>query len=208
MAYQSKLTELSQQRSQLDAQALSRESMKWLKRKIDEIRTPSAIPRGISREAFRQDKRFILGRLYCFYYDPIGKANLPYYDRFPMVLALEKYGDGFLGLNLHYLPYKYRLAFLTKLMNYAVLNDDNDVMKIRITYDILNASKRFKEFRPCIKRYLTTQIRSKILTIQPNEWEIASFLPIQQFKGAKPIEVWEDSVNTIKDTDKTFGSIS
>jgi hypothetical protein len=198
MAYQSKLTELAQQRSQLDAQALSRESMKWLKEKIDEIRTPSAIPKGISQEAFRKDRRFILGRLYCFYYDPIGKADLPYYDRFPMVLALEKYGDGFLGLNLHYLPYKYRLAFLTKLMDYAVLNDDNDVMKIRITYDILQASKRFKEFRPCIKRYLTTQIRSKILTIQPSEFEIASFLPIQQFKGAKPKEVWEESVNTIK----------
>ena len=172
--------------------------MKWLKEKIEEIRTPSAIPKGISQEAFRKDKRFLLGRLYCFYYDPIGKADLPYYDRFPMVLALEKYGDGFLGLNLHYLPYKYRLAFLTKLLDYAVLNDDNDVMKIRITYDILNASKRFKEFRPCIKRYLTSQIRSKILTIQPNEWEIASFLPIQQFKGAKPTEVWEESVNTIK----------
>jgi hypothetical protein len=195
---QSKLTELAQQRSSIEAQMLSRDAMKWLKDKIEEIRNPSAIPKGISQEAFRKDKRFLLGRLYCFYYDPLGKAEMPYYDRFPMVLTLEKYGDGFLGLNLHYLPYKYRLAFLTKLMDYAVLNDDNDVMKIRITYDILQASKRFKEFRPCIKKYLTSQIKSKILTIQPNEWEIASFLPIQQFKGAKPQEVWKESVEQIK----------
>ena len=208
MAYQSKLTELAQQRSAMDQAILSRESMKWLKDKIEEIRNPSSIPRGISQEAFRKDKKFLFGRLYCFYYDPLGKAEMPYYDRFPMVLALEKYNDGFLGLNLHYLPYKYRLAFLSKLMDYAVLNDDNDVMKVRITYDILNASKRFKEFRPCIKRYLTSQIKSKVLAIQPSEWEIASFLPIQQFKGAKPKEVWEESVNTIKDANKTFGSIS
>jgi hypothetical protein len=208
MAYQSKLTELAQEKSSLDQQILSKDSMRWLKEKIDEIRNPSAIPKGISQEAFRNSKRFLLGRLYCFYYDPIGKADLPYYDRFPMVLALEKYNDGFLGLNLHYLPYKYRLAFLGKLMKYAVLNDDNDVMKIRVTYDILQASKTFKEFRPCIKRYLTSQIRSKILTIQPNEWEIAAFLPIQQFRGAKATDVWKDSVDEIKDTNKTFGSIS
>ena len=208
MTYQSKLTKLAEQRSAMDQAILSRESMKWLKDKIDEIRNPSAIPKGISREAFRQDKRFLLGRLYCFYYDPLGKAEMDYYDRFPMVLALEKYGDGFLGLNLHYLPYKYRLAFLGKLLDYAVLNDDNDVMKVRITYDILQASKRFKEFRPCIKRYLTSQIKSKILTIQPNEWEIASFLPIHQFKGAKATEVWQDSVNEIKGANRTFGSIS
>jgi len=198
MAYQSKLTELAQQRSAMDQAILSRESMKWLKEKIEEIRMPSAIPRGIAREAFRKDRKFLLGKLYCFYYDPIGKADLPYYDRFPMVLALEKYNDGFLGLNLHYLPYKYRLAFLGKLLDYATMDDDNNVMKVRITYDILSASKRFKEFRPCIKRYLTSQIKSKVLTIQPNEWEIASFLPIQQFKGAKATEVWQDSVNTIK----------
>jgi len=93
-------------------------------------------------------------------------------------------------------------------MDYTVRNDDNDVMKVRITYDILNASKRFKEFRPCIKRYLTSQIKSKVLAIEPSEWEIASFLPIHQFKGAKASEVWKDSINEIKDANKTFGSIS
>ena len=208
MAYQSKLTQLALQRSATDQAILSRDSMKWMKEKIEEIRNPSSIPRGIAQEAFRKDKRFVLGRLYCFYYDPLGKAEMDYYDRFPMVLALEKYNDGFLGLNLHYLPYKYRLAFLSKLMDYTVRNDDNDVMKVRITYDILNASKSFKEFRPCIKRYLTSQIKSKVLAIEPSEWEIASFLPIHQFKGAKASEVWKDSINEIKDANKTFGSIS
>jgi len=192
------LTELGQQRSTTDYAVMSRESMKWLKNKIEEIRSPSSIPKNISREAFRTDRKFLLGRLYCFYYDPKTKDNLPYYDKFPMVLALEKYPDGFLGLNLHYLPYKYRVAFLTKLMDYATLDRNNDVMRIRVSYDILNASKRFKEFRPCLKRYLTSHIRSKILAIEPHEFEVASFLPLQQFKGAQPKEVWEDSVNEIK----------
>ena len=194
----SKLTQLAQERSATDFAVMSRQSMKWLKLKIDEIRRPSTIPKTISSEASRKNKKFMVGKLYCFFYEPKGKDDLPYYDKFPMIIAFEKYPDGFLGLNLHYLPYKYRVVFLNKLMNYAVLDENNDVKRLRITYDILNSSRRFKEFRPCLKRYLTSHIRSKILAIEPNEFEVASFLPIQQFKGAIPLEIWKESVDEIK----------
>jgi hypothetical protein len=194
----SKLTSLTQQKNAAELQSLSRESYQWLIKKIAEIRNPSAIPKSIGAEDFRKNKRFILGGLYHFYYDPKGKDDMPYYDKFPLVLALEKYNDGFLGLNLHYLPIKYRVAFLGKLMDFAVLNADNDIKRMRVTYDILNASRRFKEFRPCIKRYLHGHIKSKILAIQPDEWEVAVFLPTQVFKGAKPQEVWKESVDEIK----------
>jgi hypothetical protein len=194
----SKLTTITQQKSAAEIQSMSRESYKWLLAKIAELRNPSQIPKGIATEKFRQNRKFVLGGLYHFYYDPKGKADLDYYDRFPLVLALEKYGDGFLGLNLHYLPIKYRVAFLDKLMDYAVLDAEDDPKRIRITYDILQASRRFKEFRPCIKRYLHGHIKSKILTIEPKEWEVAIFLPTQLFKGAKPQEVWQESVNEIK----------
>jgi hypothetical protein len=195
---ESKLTTIGKERSALEAQMLSRESLTWLKEKIATLRSINTIPSTIAKEQFRNTTRFQLGRLYCFFYDPKGKEELPYYDKFPMVLALEKYPDGFLGLNLHYLPFKYRVAFLNKLLQFAVLNDDNDIRKLRVTYDILSASKRFKEFRPCIKRYLHNHIRSKILTIEPHEWEVASLMPLQQFKGAKPQEVWQESVEEIR----------
>jgi hypothetical protein len=194
----SKLTQITQQKSASDLQAMSRESHRWLLTKINELRNVSQIPRGIAAEDFRKEKRFLLGKLYHFYYDPKGKEDLPYYDRFPLVLALEKYPDGFLGLNLHYLPVKYRVAFLDKLLEYATVDKDNDPMRVKVTYDILQASKRFKEFRPCIKRYLHGHIKSKILTIQPKEWEVAVFLPTHLFKGAKPADVWKESVDEIK----------
>ena len=194
----SKLTQITAQKSTAELQSLSRESYKWLLTKINELRNPSQIPRGIAAEDFRKNKRFILGGLYHFYYDPKGKEDLDYYDRFPLVLALEKYPDGFLGLNLHYLPIKYRVAFLEKLMDYAILDADNDPRRLRVTYDILSASRRFREFRPCIKRYLNGHIKSRILTIEPKEWEVAVFLPTHLFKGAKPQEVWKESVEEIK----------
>jgi hypothetical protein len=113
-------------------------------------------------------------------------------------LVLEKYPDGFLGLNLHYLPIKYRIAFLSKLMSLAVLDDSDDIKRMRVSYDILNASRRFKEFKPCFKKYLTNHVQSKILAVQPNEWDIAAFLPIQQFRKAPAAKVWQESLEQIR----------
>lgn len=198
----SKLTQIAQEQKALGT-ITPRESMKWMMERIQSLKTTSHIPYSISREQFRQQNQFKLGQLYYFYYDPKGKDDLPYYDKFPCVLAIEKYGDGFLGLNLHYLPLKYRVAFLGKLMKYATMTGDNEIARLRVTYDILSASKRLREFRPCIKRYLTGHIKSKILAVQPHEWNIAIALPIHQFKGAKPKEIWEDSLKEMKKSDDT-----
>ena len=192
------LTNLAQQKTASELQSMSQQSFKWLAEKIAALRNPGNIPSAISKEDFRKVNRFAIGGLYYFYYNPITKDDLPYYDRFPLVLMLERYPDGFLGLNLHYLPLKYRVAFMDKLMDYASMTSDNEIKKMRVTYDILNATRRFKEFRPCIKRYLNSQIQSKILMVQPNEWDIAVFLPIHQFKKAQAKQVWEDSVEQIK----------
>jgi hypothetical protein len=114
---ESKLTQLANARPS-DMRIGSKKSLEWLSQKIAELRGTSNIPAGMSRERFRQVDSFRLGKLYCFYYDPKGKESLPYYDRFPMVLAIEKYNDGFLGLNLHYLPFNYRMAILCKLLKF------------------------------------------------------------------------------------------
>jgi hypothetical protein len=194
----SKLTQLAQQKTAAELQTMSREAMNWLMKKLADIRNPSTIPGGMNREKFRQTNQFMLGGLYCFYYDPKTKADLPYYDVFPLTLVLERYNDGFLGLNFHYLPLRYRLAFMTKLLDFATYDSKNDIQRLRVTYDILSASKRLKEFKPCIKRYLTNQIQSRMLAIQPNEWDVAAFLPIQQFKGARASRVWQESVEEIR----------
>ena len=194
----SKLSKLAEEHSKLDADILSKQSVTWILDKIRDIRNPSQIGRELLSDKSRHTTNIKLGRLYCFYYDPKTKDDLPYYDRFPLILVLDKYADGFLGLNLHYLPYRYRVAFLNKLLQYAVLNKEDEVQRLRVTYDILTASRRFREFRPCLKKYLYNHMRSKLLTIQPNEWEVASFLPIQQFKGARTDKVWKESIQEIR----------
>ena len=51
-------------------------------------------------------------QLIIFDYKPIGSDKLPYYDKTPLVIPL--YGDAktFTGLNLHYLPPKFRAKVL------------------------------------------------------------------------------------------------
>jgi len=194
---ESQLTKLANSRP-AELQMMSKKSLEWLANRIAEIKNPGAIPRGISRETYRQTTGFKLGGMYCFYYDPKTKEKLDYYDRFPMVLVLDRYTDGFLGLNLHYLPFQYRIAFLGKLMNFAQMDDAGEIQRLRVTYDILIASKSLKAFKPCLKRYLTGHIQSKILAIQSNEWDIAAFLPLQQFKKASAAKVWQESIEEIR----------
>ena len=198
MATKSLLTKLAEEKNSLQMDRLSQESVKWFMTKMANLKNTSRVPGAIKREEFRNTNRFIKGGLFFFNYDPKTKADLPYYDKFPLVLMLERYDDGFLGLNLHYLPIKYRVAFMDKLLDYGRFDEEGDPVRIRITYDILSATKRFKEFRPCIKRYLTNHVKSRILMVQPHEWETAVFLPVHNFKKAKADKVWRDSIQEIK----------
>ena len=196
---QSKLTKISEQKTAAEILAWSRQSMTWLTARIAELKNPRSVPNSIVKEKDRFVSRFFNGGLYFFFYDPKTKADLPYYDKFPLVLVLERYNDGFLGLNLHYLPIKHRVALMQKMIAYGAVRDENDeVKRLRMTYDILATSRRMKEFQPCLKKYLYKNLQSRILAVQPSEWEVATYLPIQQFRGAQPKQVWQDSLEQVR----------
>jgi hypothetical protein len=196
MAYTSKLTQLARQKTAAELQSMSRESYRWLTKKISELNNPTGIASVIARED--RGNHFYNGGLYFFYYDPKTKNSLPYYDRFPLALVLDIQPGHFTALNLHYLPIQQRIALLDKLMDFAVLDKNNEIQRMRISYDILNASRQFKEFKPCLKKYLMGHVRSKILAVQSNEWDVAAFLPIQQFRKASATEVWQESLQEIR----------
>lgn len=199
------LTTLAEQKSAAELQTMSRESLQWLTKKVAELRNPVRLAVPITREKTRftppaSRQKFLMGGLYFFVYEPKGKEELSYYDRFPLVMPLKRESDGFLGLNLHYLPIRYRVNFMRKLMPLAIFNDDDEIKRIRITYAILEASKKYKEFRPCIKKYLYPHVKSRILAVEPHEWDIAMYLPVQQFKKAPASKVWKESVETIRNS--------
>jgi hypothetical protein len=194
----SRLSKLAAEKNGIELDRYSMESLKWFTSKINNLKNPTLLANQIKKETGRNTNKFLIGGLYFFYYSAKYADKLPYWDAFPLVLPLERYKDGFLGLNLHYLPPRIRAGFMDKLMNFAIYNDEDEVKRLRITYEIISATKRYKEFKPCVKRYLYSHLASKILAIQPNEWETAVFLPAHQFQKAKAGEVWKESVAQIK----------
>ena len=162
-------------------------STQWYKDKIKEFGTPGA--QDLIRDGKRNNKPFY-GKLNMFFYNPKFKKKLPYYDTFPLVLPLERYGDGFLGLNLHYLPIPLRIKLLDRLVDYSNNTQFDESTRIIVDYSRL---KKIKLIQPTIHKYLASQVQSQFRRIDADEFTVATLLPVQRFKKATAKEVWSDS---------------
>lgn len=138
-----------------------------------------------------------IGSMYMYFYDPKTKEDLPYYDRFPLVFVVEMYNDGFLGINLHYLPPQLRAQLMDALYDTVTNQRYDEKTRLRINYSKLKSISRMKMFQPCIKRYLYSHVKSKFMYIYPSEWDIALMLPTEQFRKSGKQTVWRDSKNMI-----------
>lgn len=134
-----------------------------------------------------------VGQMFLFNYDPKTKATLPYYDSFPLVFPISLTQDGFYGMNLHYLPPVLRAQLMDSLYSLTTNKAYDDTTRLRLSYKLLDSASKFQYFKPCVKRYLNDHIRSRFLYISPSEWDIALFLPLQQFNKASAGRVWADS---------------
>jgi hypothetical protein len=162
----------------------------WLRSKVKSL---SPTPQSLMRDRERLRDNSFIGRMYFYFYDPKHKDTLPYYDRFPLVIPIERYSDGFLGLNLHYIHPKQRIILLDKLSDTATNKRFDDKTKLRISYEYLAAASKAFEATPCIKRYLFSHINSRFLEISAEEWDIAVMLPVESFVGATTSKVYADS---------------
>lgn len=175
----------------------SRESREWLRTKIANLKPTKA---SLMNDMARLRERSIVGKMYFFMYDPKTKEKMKYYDKLPLVLPIEPYSDGFLGLNLHYIHPKQRLILMDKLSSFANNNKFDATTKLKLSYQTLKAASRIFEKNACIKRYLFTQIQSRFLEISADEWDIAVLLPVESFtsekKNISKTQVFQDSKDT------------
>ena len=162
-------------------------STQWYRDKIDEFGKPGAM--DLIRDGKRNNKPFF-GRLNMFFYDPKLKAKLPYYDTFPLVLPLEPYADGFLGINFHYLPMTLRLELLDKVVDFSNNTKFDESTRLAVDYSKL---KKLSIIKPTLKRYLAGRVKTQFRRIDADEFTVAALLPVQRFKKASAAEVYADS---------------
>lgn len=138
-----------------------------------------------------------IGKLYFYAYDPKYAKTLEYYDVFPLVFPIEFYHDGFLGINLHYLPPFLRAKLLDAL--YETLNNQkyDKSTKLIISYQILKQAGKFKYFKPCVHRYLFSHVRSPFQYVPPTAWDYTVLLPMNRFKKKSAEYVWARSLLSI-----------
>lgn len=151
----------------------------WLGQKIAQLKIPTNRS-SLLNDPKRATGRAIIGRMYFFAYDAKYGDTLPVWDKFPLVLPMEIYPDSFLGLNLHYLDPYSRLYLLDLLHDFINNAKYDDSTRFKLSYAVLNGSKKYSMIQPCIKKYLFTHIRSSMVYIEPDSWETAIFLPTEK----------------------------
>lgn len=132
-----------------------------------------------------------------FAYDAKHKKTLPYWDASPLIFPFAEDGNYFYGINFHYLPVALRAKLMDSL--YAFITDESIPAntKLQITYKILKAASAFKYIKPCVKMYLKSNVRSRLIEIPADYWEIALFLPTAEWQGPRSSEVYSDSQKII-----------
>jgi hypothetical protein len=119
------------------------------------------------------------GLMFFFHYDPKGADVLTQWDEFPLIFVLEIYKDGFLGLNLHFLPALVRQRIFVAFLKNAVMKK-GELDRLKLNYQISRTLVHATILAPAIKRYLWGQLRSPMKVVPADLWEDVLFLPMQQ----------------------------
>ena len=166
-------------------------STQWYRDKIAEFGKPGAM--DLIRDGKRNNNPFF-GRLNMFFYDPKFKKTLPYYDTFPLVLPIENYPDGFLGINFHYLPMSLRLKLLDRVIDYSNNTKFDESTRLAVDYSKL---KKINLIKPALKRYLAGRVKTQFRRVDADEFTVAVLLPIARWKKGTAAEVYKDSRSII-----------
>lgn len=184
------------QKVQIDAfragiEPRTRQSRQWFRNKVQNMKVNRRDL--MNSDPIEKRARSVVGSMYMFFYDPKTREQLPYYDSFPLIIAVGPAPGGFYGINMHYLPIPLRAKFLDSLMEIKNNNRYDESTKFELSYGLLNGSRKFRYFKPCYKHYLSAHVEGNLAYVPPPEWEIAVFLPTAQWNKGSVSDVYRDS---------------
>jgi len=174
----------------------TKESIKWFQKKG---RSMGKVARGelMMEDPIKLRNRQGVGQMYMYFYQPKHRETLPYYDSFPLTIVIGPAKGGFMGLNLHYLPPPLRARLLDGLMGITNNKKYDQSTKFAVSYELLQKTSKLKWYKPCLKHYLGSQVRSRFAHVPAPEWEIATFLPTADFQKSSKANVYKASRSMI-----------
>ena len=187
------------ERNKYDLATAVRKSNGWFEKEVAMLTkqnlTPNKVLMGNPEQIVT---KIIPGHLYLFMYDPKLKKTLPYYDRFPLVFPYAKTPDGFIGLNMHYLPYGLRIRLLDSLLTFKTNNRMDETTRLKYSWQLIDGMSRFKAAQPCIKQYLGGHVKTQFRKVNSADWATAMLLPVERFVGATKQQIWAESQKIIR----------
>ena len=124
-------------------------ALKWFKRNVNKLVKGTKLGFNDVVEGLQEagPKTRRVGKMYMFRYLPKGRNKLPYYDTFPLIITITFNRKYITGLNLHYLPPKYRQILFNRLLDITNNEKFDNTTRIKLTYDILKSFKKFNSRR-------------------------------------------------------------
>ena len=183
------------QKNQYNLAQVAQKSRSWFTQQATLLSKQKIEPNRLIRsEPSKNVMRIVPGELYMFQYDPKLKDTLPYWDMFPLVFPFRRLKDGFIGLNMHYLPYNLRVRVLDALVEHANNQNMDETTRIKFSWSIIQGASRLKIAEPCVHRYLIQHVKSPFKRVVASDWATAMMLPVERFVGSSKQQVWTDSL--------------
>ena len=135
-------------------------------------------------------KNINVGSMIAYGYFPKHHDTLPHYDKFPLALPFSVDAKGFTAINLHYLPFMYRINLLDKLIHFRTDDKFDENTKLKMSWGLLTSLSKHNEAQHAVKRYLWGHVKTNFINIPMIDWPISVFLPIARFVGATEQQVW------------------
>jgi hypothetical protein len=187
------------EKNQYDLKTAVKKSRAWFEQQVLIMTRQQLTPqRVLNGNPDQLVTKIMPGHLYMFVYDPKTKAELPYYDRFPLVFPFRKTPDGFIGLNMHYLPYPLRINLLDNLLTYSSNQRFDETTRLKYSWALIDGMSKYAAAKPCVKQYLVGHVRTQFRQVESSNWATAMLLPVERFVGASKQEIWADSRKIIR----------
>jgi len=182
------------EKNKYDLKVAFRKSKAWYEQQMvllmKQIQSPWVVLKGNPAQLTTS---LLPGKMYMYIYDPIYKAQIPYFDRFPCTLLYSRSTHGFSGINFHYLPYQMRIQLLYRLLQYKTNPKMDETTKIKFQWSAIKGVSKFAAAVPAFHNYSFSGLRSTFREIRAYEWATAVLLPVEQFVKLSDDRIWDKS---------------